>query len=170
MARGKPLLFSRKPGSAARSQRKKAAESAFHAGDLPLNPPPELKGLPDGRRAWRELMRAHDQLPGELFNQLDRGFLVGYCLARQARADAQQLAADLGREYKKSGVGFDYLLKARVELRQATRLVADLEKQIYATPKSRAGVSPESRPLTDQELIDRELNEMDRLLLDREGL
>ncbi len=170
MARGKPLLFSRKPGSAVRSQRKKAAESAFHAGGLPLNPPPELKGLPYARRAWRELMRAHDQLPGELFNQLDRGFLVGYCLARQARADALQLATNLGKEYTKSGIGFDNLLKARVELRQTTRLVADLEKQIYATPKSRAGVSPESRELTPEELIERELKEVDKLLIDREGL
>ncbi len=61
------------------------------------------------------------------------------------------------------------LLAARVELRQSIRLVADMEKQIYATPKSRAGMNPAERELTPEELIGRELAEVDQLLLDREG-
>lgn len=168
MTRGKPLLLSRKPGSRVREDRKRAEESAFNAGKLPQNPPPELSGLTDARRAWRELMVEHDQLPGELFNGLDRGFLVGYCMARQARQDALRLAKTLAKEYKKSGIGLDNLFKARVELRQSTRLVADLEKQIYATPKSRAGVNPAARELTPAELIEREVSEVDRMLLERD--
>lgn len=168
MARGKPLLFSRKPGSAPREKRKRAAESAFAAGALPKNPPGELAGMKAARRAWREVMQAHEQLPGELFNALDRGFLIGYCLARQGRQDSLELAAQLAKDYKEGKTGMTALLAARVELRQATRLVADLEKQLYGTPKSRAGVSPAPRELSDDELIDRELSEVDKMLLERE--
>lgn len=172
MTRGKPLLLSRKPGSRPRADRKRAAESAFKAGALPQNPPAELSGLAAARRAWREIMRAHGQLPGELFNQLDRGFLIGYCLARQGRQDALELVNQLQKDYVNGNNDSDNLkalLAARVELRQSIRLVADLEKQIYATPKARAGVNPGGRELTPEELISRELAEVDKLLLDREG-
>jgi hypothetical protein len=169
MTRGKPLILSRKPGSAAREQRKRAAESSFSSGALPKNPPGELAGMKQARRAWREVMQAHDQLPGELFNALDRGFLIGYCLARQARQDSLELAAQLTKDYKAGIADLKGLIAVRVELRQATRLVADLEKQLYGTPKARAGVSPSPRELTDDELVDQELSEVDKMLLEREG-
>lgn len=168
MTRGKPLILSRKPGSAPREQRKRAAESSFAAGALPIHPPGELAGMRAARRAWREVMQAHDQLPGELFNALDRGFLIGYCLARQGRQDSLELAAALKKKYDAGNAGLKDLIAARVEFRQATRLVADLEKQLYGTPKARAGVSPAPREKSDEELIDQEMSEVDRMLLDRE--
>jgi hypothetical protein len=141
MTRGKPLLFQRDTGGRARLARKRAAESAFQAGRLPKNPPAELSGAA-ARAAWRAALRAHSHLPSQLFNELDRSFLIGYCLAVQARADALDLAADLGKKYKAGEEKLPALIKARAELRMATRLVSDLEKQLYMTPKARAGVNP----------------------------
>ncbi len=163
MARGKPLILSRKPGSKTREESKRGRESAFEAGALPKSPPADLAGLPAARAAWRAIMRAHAQLPGELFNALDRDYLVGYCLAVQNRRNALALAADLAAKYARGEVALECLLKVRAELRQSIRLVSDLEKQLYANPKSRGGVSPEKREKTAQELIDQELAELQRL-------
>jgi hypothetical protein len=117
MARGKPEILSREPGSEPRRQRKNSAESAFKAGQLPHTPPAELKSMPAARAAWRGLMRAHDQLPGELFNGLDRGFLIGYCLAVEARQRAIDLQNALTDKYKAGHMPADLkdLLAARVE-------------------------------------------------------
>jgi len=164
MTRGKPQILSRDPGDETRRQRKKAAESVFRAGQLPHNPPAELKGMSAAMRAWRALMRAHDQLPAELFNGLDRGFLVGYCLAVEARQRAIDLQKVLTDRYNKDHMPADLkdLMAARVELRQSIRLVSDLEKQLYATPKSRGGVSPPPRERTPEEVIADELADLDR--------
>lgn len=59
---------------------------------------------------------------------------------------------------------YSELIKARAELRQTVRLVSDLEKQIYATPKSRAGVVPLAREESPQEVVEREMRDLDRLL------
>jgi hypothetical protein len=158
MTRGKPLIMSLQPGSKVRERSKRDAESAFKSSRLPKNPPSELQDHEEARRAWRALMRAHERLPAELFNSLDRGFLVNYCLAVQARADAQKLAKSIFESYEEGKSELQDLLKARVELRMSTRLVADLEKQIYATPKSRAGVSPDSKPRPGDDAIDGELS------------
>jgi hypothetical protein len=53
-----------------------------------------------------------------------------------------------------------------VELRQTIRLVSDLEKQVYATPKSRGGVSPAPREATPEEVIAAEMRDLDKLLGD----
>jgi hypothetical protein len=140
------------------------AESAFRSGALPKNPPAALAGMPAARAAWRSLLRAHATLPGELFNGLDRDFLIGYCLAVQARQRAMDLEKSVLEQYETGRAKLIELLKARVELRQTLRLVADLEKQIYATPKSRGGVSPEPREETPEQVIERELDELDKLI------
>lgn len=162
------MLFSRDPGSKERAERKRRAESAFKSGELPKNPPAELKDAPTGRAAWRALMRAHDQLPGELFTGLDRGFLVGYCLAVQARQRAIDLERKVSELFEKGNTALQNLLKVRVELRMATRLVSDLEKQLYGTPKSRAGVTPETKQPTAQEVVARELADLDLWMEDDE--
>lgn len=166
MARGKPLLFSREPGSKVRKSRKKRAEAGFSTGALPKTPPAELKNAPAGRAAWRALMRAQEQLPEEIFNGLDRNFLVGYCLAIEARQKAIDLESKMSALFSQDGLALQDLLKVRVELRMATRLVSDLEKQLYATPKSRAGVNPPTRQATPDEVIAHELAEIERLLDD----
>jgi hypothetical protein len=162
--RGKPSILSRDPGVETRRQRKKSAESAFAAGHLQQSPPAELKGMPAARAAWRSLMRAHDQLPGELFNRLDRGFLIGYCLAVEARQRAIDLEKELANKYTVGHMPNDLkdLISVRVELRQSLRLVSDLEKQLYATPKSRGGVAPAAREKTAGEIIADELHDLDR--------
>ena len=161
MTRGKPLILSRKPGSTIREERKRESEEAFHANDLPKTPPPELHGMPAAKKAWRRLMKANGQLPANLFNSLDKGFLINYCQAVEAKQRALDLEEEARQRYEEGQLDLEELIKVRVELRMATRLVADLEKQIYATPKSRAGVSPGARELTPEELIDRELRELD---------
>ena len=112
---------------------------------LPRNPPRELIGMAVARAAWRSLMREHRKLPGELLSGLDRAFLIGYCLAVEARARALDLEHKATLLCATGQVDLKSLLSVRAELRQATRLVSDLEKQIYGTPKSRAGVTPEPR-------------------------
>lgn len=164
MTRGKPLILSRKPGSAAREEKKRAAEEAFRSAGLPKAPPAELKGMPAAQRAWRKLMKAHAQLPGQLFNGLDRGFLIGYCLGVQARQRALDLEKDCQKRFDEGSFALEDLIKVRAELRMATRLVIDMEKQIYATPKSRGGISPEPREESPEEVIDRELGDLDKLL------
>ena len=58
------------------------------------------------------------------------------------------------------------LLKTRVELRMATRLVADLEKQLFATPKARGGIAPPAKQPTPEEVIAHELEALDDLFED----
>lgn len=164
MARGKPLILSRKPGSTVRAERKRKSESAFQAGSLPTSPPAELRDAPAGRAAWRSLIRAHSQLPGELYNGLDRGILVSYCLAVQARSEAAALERDLTGRYQAGAVELRDLLAARVELRMSTRLLIDMQKQLYLSPKSRGGVTPPEREASAEEIIDREMDEVARLL------
>jgi hypothetical protein len=164
MARGKPLILSRKPGSEVRARKKSEAESSFRTSALPSNPPAALAGMKAARAAWRSLMKAHGQLPGELFNALDRDFVIGYCLAVQARQRALDLEKKVALEYVAGAAGLSVLLAVRVELRQTIRLVADLEKQIYASPKSRGGVSPEPREATPEEIVKRELEDLNNML------
>jgi len=161
MTRGKPLILSRKPGSEVREERKRKAEGAFQAGSLPKGPPAELKGMLTARRAWRKLKKAHDQLPGQLFNGLDRGFLVGYCLAVEARQRALDLEGEVRKRFEEGKFDLENLIKVRAELRMAIRLCSDLEKQLYASPKSRGGVDPGARELTPEEVIERELQDLD---------
>jgi hypothetical protein len=162
--RGKPLFLSRKPGSEPRAERKRRAESAFAGGSLPNAPPAELAGMPAAKHAWRKLMRAHAALPGELFNGLDRGFLIGYCLAVQGRENALELSNQLTEKYSKGEADIKELIQVRTELRQSIRLVSDLEKQLYATPKSRGGVAPAPREATPEEIIANELRELNKEL------
>jgi hypothetical protein len=164
MARGKPLILSRSPGSEARARKKSAAESSFRTSALPSNPPAALAGMKAAQSAWRALMRAHADLPGELFSALDRDFMIGYCLAVQARQRALDLEKAVEEKYQAHEAELSALLAVRVELRQTLRLVADLEKQVYATPKSRGGVSPAPREATPEEVVQRELDDLDSLL------
>jgi hypothetical protein len=165
MARGKPLIFSKKPASSTRRRRKEEAESGFMGSNLSPIPPVELRGMAAARRAWRKIMSAHSKLPGQLFNGLDRDFLIGYCLAIQARHNALQLEKDITKKYSEGVVELADLLKCRTELRMSTRLVGDLEKQMYGTPRSRGGVTPPPKEVQDSFLD--ELDEMKSLL--REG-
>ncbi len=121
------------------------AEALMKGTQLPLNPPGALKGMKAARAAWRGLMREHAKLPGQLLSGLDKAFVINYCLAVEARARAMELEDAVNQRYSEGEVELKELLSVRAELRQATRLVSDLEKQLYATPKSRAGVTPESR-------------------------
>jgi hypothetical protein len=162
--RGKPSILSREDRNKKRTQRKSDAESSFRTGALPRNPPAALAGMKAAQSAWRALMRAHAELPGELFNALDRDFVLGYCLAVQARQKALDLEKAVAQKWEAGEVELGALLAVRVELRQSLRLVADLEKQIYASPKSRGGVSPAPREETPEEVVERELNDLDKLL------
>jgi hypothetical protein len=160
MARGKPNLLSRKPTDRKRAEAKAKAEDAFRSGNLPKEPPVELRDMPAAQRAWRKLMKAHDQLPGQLFNGLDRGFLIGYCLAIQARQRALELEGEIRKRFEEGKEDLEDLIKVRAELRMSIRLCTDMEKQLYASPKSRGGVNPEPRELTPEELIERELQDL----------
>jgi phage terminase small subunit len=167
MTRGKPLIFSREnEGNNSRVKAKREAEERVKAGALPKSPPAELADMPAAKAAWRELTRAADALPAPLFNGLDRASLVGYCLARQAREDAKALALQVHKAYTAGDVELKSLLAVRVELRQASRLAADLEKQLYLSPKSRAGVNPEPRELSEEEKLKAELDNLENLLGD----
>jgi hypothetical protein len=163
MTRGKPLILSRKPGSTIREDRKREAEDAFRANDLPNSPPPELYGMHVAQKTWRQLMKANSELPDNIFNGLDKGFLINYCQAVEAKQRALDLEDECRQRFERGELELENLLKTRIELRMATRLVADLEKQLYATPKSRAGVNPRARELTTEELISRELSDLDFL-------
>jgi phage terminase small subunit len=164
MARGKPSILSREDRNKKRAARKEKAESAFRTGALPKSPPAALDGMKAARAAWRALMRAHANLPGELFNGLDRDFLINYCLAVEARARALELEATITKKFITGELVIDVLIKARVELRQTIRLVADLEKQVYATPKSRGGVAPAAKELTPEQIVQREMDELNKMI------
>jgi len=165
--RGKPSILSREDRNKKRAARKKDAESAFRTGALPRTPPAVLAGMKAAQAAWRSLMRAHAELPGELFNGLDRDFLIGYCLAVQARQRALDLEKTIAGKYQAGeAAGLSALLAVRVELRQAIRLTSDLEKQLYCTPRSRGGISPAPREATPEEIVERELRDLNKLLED----
>jgi phage terminase small subunit len=161
MTRGKPTILSRKTHDRTRAERKEQSEGVFQSGGLPMSPPVELRGMKAAQRAWRRLMKANSQLPADLFNALDRGFMINYCQAVESQAKALELEGECHQSYIEGQFELEDLLKARVELRMATRLVADLSRQLYCSPKSRAGVNPETRTLTPEELISQELEELD---------
>jgi hypothetical protein len=161
MSREKPTILSKATHDRTRAQRKLKAEEAFQAGGLPKYPPAELRGMKAAQRTWRMLIRANAQLPANLFNTLDKGFLINYCRAVEAKEKALELELECHKSYSDGQIELDALLKARTELRMATRLVADLSRQLYASPRSRSGVNPGIRELTAEEIIDRELQELD---------
>jgi hypothetical protein len=161
MTRGKPSILSRETHDRSRAEGKLEAEEAFRAAGLPKSPPIELRGMKTAQRAWRRLMKANSQLPADLFNALDKGFLINYCQAVEAKQKAMELENECYLNYQEGRLDLESMIKSRVELRMATRLVADLQKQIYGSPKSRGGVNPESKELTAEELIARELEELD---------
>jgi hypothetical protein len=113
-------------------------------------------------------MKAHELLPGELFNGLDRVFLVDYCMAVQSRHNAVDLESKVKKLFEEGEAELEDLIRARAELRMATRLVVDFSKQAYLTPKSRGGVTPDDRELTPEEIVERELEELDFLTEGRE--
>lgn len=119
------------------------AESLFQAGTgLPKNPPRALDGMPAARAAWRGLIRAFAEVGADLLSGLDREFLISYCQAVQANRDAFELARSVKTKYDKGEAALQDVLKARAELRMATRLLLDFSKQLYTSPKSRGGVQP----------------------------
>lgn len=151
--RGKPLIFSREStGNRGRVKKKREAEELSASNGLPKNPPSELKGMREARRAWRTLMRAENRLPGKVFNDLDLGFLIGYCLAVQARQRALELEAAASNKFRNGEIDLAALIKVRVELRQSIRLVSDLEKQLYGTPRARGGVTTPAKEIDPMEL------------------
>lgn len=166
--RGKPLILSRPLGTSARRAAKAEAEAGFQSGALPRNPPVELAGMAAGRAAWRGLMKAHDALPSPLYNLLDRGALLIYCQAVQACQDARGLAKTIAARFEKGEAELKDLIAARTELRQSARLVSDLSKQLYLTPRSRGGIAPPPRELSPEEVIAAELRDMDNLFGDDE--
>jgi hypothetical protein len=153
MTRGKPAIFNKDQGGRDRLDRKRTAEVLMQGSQLPRNPPASLTGMTFARAAWRSLMREHRKLPGELLSGLDKSFVIGYCLAIEARARALDLEGAVNNRYLEGTSDLKELLSVRAELRQATRLVSDLEKQIYGTPKSRAGVTPEPRKPEEKEQL-----------------
>ena len=126
-----------------------------------MAPPIELKGMPAGQKTWRQLMKSNFKLPAPLYNDLDRGYLINYCQAIEALEKAGKLEAICWRGFVKNVIDLDGLIWARVELRMATRLVADLARGLYISPKSRAGVNPDAKELSPEEIIERELDELD---------
>ena len=163
MARGKPNILSRKPTDRKRTEAKAEAEEAFRAGDLPNSPPVELRGMPAAQRAWRQLLRAHSQLPGQLFNRLDMDFIIIYCQAVQSRQRAVVMEIAAHKMFLEGHMDLDSLLKIRTELRMSSRLVTDLLKQLFCTPRSRGGVSP-VREETPEQVVEREIADLNKLL------
>lgn len=161
MTRGKPTILSRETHDRTRAEQKMQREEAFLAGNLPEAPPVELQDIKVAQKAWRRLMKANAQLPASLFNTLDKGFLINYCQAVEAKHRAMELEEEYQKKYEGGLLDLESLFKVRVELRMSTRLVSDLEKQIYSTPKSRSGFNPKARELSSEEFIDRELRELD---------
>jgi hypothetical protein len=167
MARGKPNLISREPTDRRLTERKAESESLFQSKiPLPKHPPVELREMPAACRAWRSMMRIHAGLPADLLSGLDRDFLISYCQAVQSKKDALDLAAAVKEKYDKGQADLEDVLKSRVEARMANRLVLDYSRQMYASPKSRGGISPVEKSPSDP--FDNELEAMRRLLEDGE--
>jgi hypothetical protein len=163
MSRGKPNIISRKPTDRKRTEAKAEAEAAFRSGDPPSTPPVELRGMPHAQRAWRKLMKAHSQLPGQLYNRLDQDFIILFCQSVQSRQRAVVMEIAAHKMFVEGHFELDDLLKVRTELRMSTRLCADLLKQLFCTPRSRGGVSP-VREESAAEVVERELLDLNKLL------
>ena len=115
MTRGKPTILSRETHDRTRAEKKQKAEEFFQAGIFPMAPPIELKNMPAGQKTWRQLTKTNSQLPVPLYNDLDRGHLINYCMAVEALEKAEELEAICWRGFVKNVVDLDGLLKARVE-------------------------------------------------------
>jgi hypothetical protein len=165
MSRGKPVLLSKEYKDHNRQKRKIAGEESFKT-DLPLpkNPPVQLDGMMAGQRAWRSLMRAHSKLPAELLSVLDKQFLINYCVAVQLHHDAVGLVEEMNQRFSDGTGTLDDVLRARVELRMVLRLMLDYSKQLFANPRSRGGTNPPTKELTPEEVVERELKDLDKLL------
>lgn len=164
MARGKPIVLSKKAGDLARARAKTEKESFFGVEGLPARPPGALKGCPVGRAAWRALVRMQERMTADLFHGLDVNFITSFCLALEQRSRAKALERDVTQAYSEGKADLADLLKTRVELRMTIRLVGDLARGLYSTPMSRAAFTPPSREATPEELVEHELDELNRLM------
>lgn len=116
---------------------------------LPRNPPAELEKMPAGKKAWRALLRAHDKLPAKLLSDLDRQFLIDYCVSIQLHQNALDLEHIAYNRFKRGTLDLKDLLKARTEVRMTLRLLLDYSRNLYGNPRSRGGVSPAEKEPDD---------------------
>lgn len=165
MSRGKPALLSKEYKDRQRQEKKLAGEESFRTNlPLPQKPPVQLDGMAEGQRAWRSILRVHSRLPADLLSILDKQFLINYCVAVQLHHDAVDLVEEMNQRFSDGTGTLDDVLHARVELRMVLRLMLDYSKQLFANPRSRGGTNPPTKELTPEEVVERELKDLDKLL------
>ena len=164
----KPLTLITRDETLDAKQHRRDAESAMTPRTtLTLKPPPALKGHKPAADVWRRVVGLYAEIDGTIATGFDYDLLIKYCLLeeecdwlagirasidKQHRAAAKKLAKarpdDMDAYYKAMGQlnalltrlqGFDARLDGK------RKLLHDLSKSLYLTPRSRAGVAPPTK-------------------------
>jgi len=165
MSRAKPSsLVVRAESAADRAVRLAREKAATPAKPLPKTPPAALKGHKTAARAWRYLMARYGEIEGVIVTGFDQQLVVNYCLGLEQYAEIQTMRAAAyrlwlelseaqnaaGPEDKislaiKTVYSFDMILKLDARLDRKADLLHKFSQSIYLTPRSRAGVAPNSK-------------------------
>jgi hypothetical protein len=158
----KPKALSNRHSTRAELDARTAAESAMAPSTaLMVKPPPELKGRKKAAALWKELVTLYAEVQGQIVTAFDQNILSTYCIVTEEidwltglRADVDKELQTVRRKLAKAKgeneatlysalnallarlQGFDARLDGKRKLKY------ELEKSLYLTPRSRAGVAP----------------------------
>lgn len=148
---------------------------------LPTEEPAALRGHQVAAREWRRLMAMYNDLEAEIVSRLDMGMLLDYCILIEQLADLDELRAGALDEWRSGKITlekiraklddpdggvtvaaytkaaeavnwlFDKVVKVDGRVDRKRALLLQLRQSLYLTPRSRAGVNPEQKPVEEPE-------------------
>ena len=169
------------------TKEERAARESLEATVMPrtrieVKPPAALKGRKIAAATWTRLINLYNETEGTLITAFDADLLIKYCLAEDELVELGALRAEIKQAWethskwlKRVKPSADNLKDYLNALAQASallqrfqgmdgrmdnkrKMIHDLAKSLYLTPRSRAGAAPEEKLPTEPK------SEMDDLL------
>jgi phage terminase small subunit len=161
----------------AEKETRESSEAAMTpATQLDLKPPALLQKRKHARATWSRLIGLYQEVDGTIVTAFDADLLTKYCIleeeclwleGKRAQVDQNANRIDKLLKNKEKAKEFDaegYVamlqqynaLNARVQgldarLDGKRKLLHDLSKSLYLTPRSRAGVAPTGKPKEEED-------------------
>ena len=170
----KPSTLSQRHDTKADRAARTAAESAMAPKtQLSSKPPERLRGHVTAQSVWKRIVALYQELDGEIATAFDADLLTKYCLLQEEVIELEKLRAEMMTDYKDQHKAAkkikpnpetlkDWLamwtvvnalgqkfqgLDARLDGKR--KLMLSIEQSLYLTPRSRAGVTPPTKPPED---------------------
>lgn len=179
----KGLTLSKRHATKDEKQARESVEAAvMPRTQIGVKPPTALKGRKIACATWTRLIGLYNETEGTLITAFDADLLTKYCLAEEELVELITMRVEIKRAWETHSKWLnklkpnannlkDYLnalaqangLLARFQgmdgrMDNKRKMIHDLAKSLYLTPRSRAGAAPEEKPQAEPK------SEMDSLL------